>query len=223
MAQAVGAVLAFAVGVGISPVPIIAVILMLFSKRARVNGPLFAVGWVVGLAVVVTVSYLLAGSLDVGRGTSDDGTSWFKVGLGVVLLAAGLRRWRSRPGPGEEAALPGWMGSIDRVGPVQALGLAVLLSAVNPKNLLLAVGAGTTLAQADPTTAEAVVGVVVFVLVGSVVVLGAVGYDLVAGARSRERLDAGRVWLSTHNDAVMATLLVVFGAVLLSQGLSLRT
>ena len=80
MAQAVGAVLAFAVGVGISPVPIIAVILMLFSKRARVNGPLFAVGWVVGLAVVVTVSYLLAGSLDVGRGTSDDGTSWFKVG-----------------------------------------------------------------------------------------------------------------------------------------------
>jgi hypothetical protein len=28
-------------GVAISPVPIIAVILMLFSQKARVNGPLF--------------------------------------------------------------------------------------------------------------------------------------------------------------------------------------
>ena len=34
-------VLTYAVGVAISPVPIIAVILMLFSAKARVNGPMF--------------------------------------------------------------------------------------------------------------------------------------------------------------------------------------
>ena len=41
MGQAIGEVLPFAVGVAISPVPIIAVILVLFSARARVNGPAF--------------------------------------------------------------------------------------------------------------------------------------------------------------------------------------
>ena len=41
MGQGISEVLTFAVGVAISPVPIIAVILMLVSARARVNGPLF--------------------------------------------------------------------------------------------------------------------------------------------------------------------------------------
>jgi hypothetical protein len=38
MGQGISEVLTFAIGVAISPVPIIAVILMLFSQRARVNG-----------------------------------------------------------------------------------------------------------------------------------------------------------------------------------------
>jgi Sap, sulfolipid-1-addressing protein len=49
--QGISEVLTFAVGVAISPVPIIAVILMLFSQRARVNGPLFLLGWVLALAI----------------------------------------------------------------------------------------------------------------------------------------------------------------------------
>ena len=44
MGQGISEVLTWAVGVAISPVPIIAVILMLFSPRARVNGPPFSPG-----------------------------------------------------------------------------------------------------------------------------------------------------------------------------------
>jgi hypothetical protein len=47
VAQGIGEVLTFAIGEAISPVPIIAVILMLFSGRAKVNGPMFLAGWVV--------------------------------------------------------------------------------------------------------------------------------------------------------------------------------
>jgi len=56
MAQGSGEILTFAIGVAISPVPIIAVILMLFSSRAKVNGPMFLLGWVVALAVVSGVA-----------------------------------------------------------------------------------------------------------------------------------------------------------------------
>jgi hypothetical protein len=59
VAQGIGEVLTFAIGVAISPVPIIAVILMLFSGRAKVNGPMFLVGWVVALAVVSGAAYFL--------------------------------------------------------------------------------------------------------------------------------------------------------------------
>ena len=52
MGHGISAILTFAVGVASSPVPIIAVTLMLFSQRARVNGLMFLLGWVVALAIV---------------------------------------------------------------------------------------------------------------------------------------------------------------------------
>jgi hypothetical protein len=52
MGQAIGGALPLAIGVALSPVPIIAVVLMLTTRRARVNGPLFVLGWLAGLAVV---------------------------------------------------------------------------------------------------------------------------------------------------------------------------
>ena len=49
MGQAIGESITFAVGVAISPVPIIAVILMLLSKKSGANSPAFAFGWVSGV------------------------------------------------------------------------------------------------------------------------------------------------------------------------------
>ena len=70
MAEGISAVLTFAVGVAISPVPIIAVILMLGTPRARSNGPAFAVGWVLGLVIVSVIVVLVASGAD----DADSGT-----------------------------------------------------------------------------------------------------------------------------------------------------
>jgi hypothetical protein len=48
MGRAISEVVVPAIGVAISPVPIVAVIVVLFSQRARVNGPVFLVSWAVG-------------------------------------------------------------------------------------------------------------------------------------------------------------------------------
>jgi hypothetical protein len=53
--EAIGQVLSLGAGVALSPVPIIAVVLMLGTPRARANGPAFVLGWVIGLAVVGTI------------------------------------------------------------------------------------------------------------------------------------------------------------------------
>ena len=87
MGQGISEILTFAVGVAISPVPIIAVTLMLFSQRARVNGPVFLLGWVVALAIVSGVVYALA---DQGDAATDSTTSvaiaWGKIVFGVLFL-----------------------------------------------------------------------------------------------------------------------------------------
>jgi hypothetical protein len=217
VAEAIGAVLAYGVGVGISPIPIIAVILTLFSERARTNGSAFVVGWAIGLTALVTVTYLAVDALDVGSDTqADDGVAWIRIALGVALLVAAIRKWRARSTAAD--ATPGWMASIDRATPVKTLGLALILSA-NPKNLVLAFGAAASLAQVATDTSNAVVGLVVFVLIGTSSVAIAVGYELVGGDSARATLDEAKAWLALNNGAVMAVLFLVFSAVLIAQGL----
>jgi hypothetical protein len=97
MGSAISEVLPFAIGVAISPAGIIAVILVLFSARARVNGPVFLLGWVVGVASVSTVIYLLADAGDVGSGGSGSDTSyWLKLVGGILLVLLAFRHWRKR-------------------------------------------------------------------------------------------------------------------------------
>lgn len=83
MGKGISEVLTFAVGVAISPVPIIAVILILFSSRAKVNGPSFLLGWVLALGIVSTVVYLIANqSSPTTSSTASDSISWGKIVLG---------------------------------------------------------------------------------------------------------------------------------------------
>ncbi len=219
MRQAISEVLPYAVGVAISPIPIIAVILMLFSGRARTNGPAFLVGWIIGLAVVVGVVYALAEANDVATDSgASDGSSTVQVVLGVVLLVLALRNWRKRPGPGEEAAMPKWMATIDAFTPVKALGLAVVLSAVNPKNLIISVGAAAAVAQAGESTSDSIVALAVFVILASLSIAVPVFLYLLGGAKAKTVLDGWKAWLSANNATVMAVLLLVFGVVLIGKG-----
>ena len=219
MGPVIGDILPFAIGVAISPVPIIAVILMLFSARARQNGPAFLVGWVVGLTAVVVLVMAIAGASGAGSGTASTLASLVKAGLGILLVALGFAQWRKRPGPGETAAMPKWMDAIDSLAPVRAFGLGLLLSAVNPKNLTLAIGAALTIAQASLSLGGAAASVIAFVVLGSVSIAVPVAYYLVGGESAKRTLDGWKTWLGANNTTVMAVLLVVMGAVLFGKGI----
>ena len=220
MGQGIGEVLTFAVGVAISPVPIIAVILMLFSARAKVNGPMFLVGWVVALAVVSFAVYFASDASDPSTSSgASDAISWGKVVLGTLLLVLALRSWRNRPAPGEQPDMPKWMGGIDDVAPGKALVLGLLLAGVNPKNLILTVGAAASLAQLGLETADAVVSLIVFVVVGSLTIALPVVYYLVGGDRAHATLENLKAWLTVHNNAVMSVLFLVFGVNLIAKAI----
>ncbi|MFN7149961.1 MAG: GAP family protein [Microthrixaceae bacterium] len=222
MAQGISEILGFAVGVAVSPFPIVAVILMLFTPRARVNGPMFGLGWMISLAVVSGAAYALAdvGDAATSSGTAD-GIAWGKILFGLLLLMAAARTWKRRPAPGEATEMPKWMSSIDTLTPVKALALGLLLAGVNPKNLMLAVAAGTSLAQLGLACSDAAVSLIVFVVVASLTIVGPVAYYLVGGEKAEHALNDLKGWLGTHNDAVMAVLLLVFGVDLFAKGLGL--
>jgi threonine/homoserine/homoserine lactone efflux protein len=220
MGQAFGDFLPLAVGVAISPIPVIAVILMLFSGRARGNSLAFSLGWLVGIVGAMAILIAVASTQDLATGGQpSDTSSWIKLALGLLLLVAALRQWRKRPEPGADAAMPGWMSKIDSLKPGAAIGLGILLSALNPKNLLLIAGAAVTISQADLGSTDTVVAVGIFTLIGAcTVVIPTLAY-LFLGAKVQPALDGAKSWLSVHNAAVMTVLLLVIGATLFGKGL----
>jgi hypothetical protein len=218
--QGISEVLTFAVAVAISPIAIIAVILMLFSARARLNGPAFLFGWVIALTALSTIVYVAAHDGNVATSsTASDSASWGQIALGLVLLLLARRNWRNRPAPGAQPAMPKWMARVDAFSPAEAAGLGAVLAVANPKNLILTLGSATGLAQLGLSTSDAIVATAVFVLLGSVTIAGAVLYALVGGERARVSLDSAKSWLGAHNAAVMAALFLVFGVDLVAKGL----
>ncbi len=221
MNQVIGDLLPLAVGVAISPIPIIAIILMLLTPEPGGASTGFLLGWVAGVVVATTVFTVLAAS---GGLSGDNGpstaASWTKVVLGALLLLLAAGQWGRRPAAGEEADLPKWMAAIDGFTIGKAAGLGFLLSAVNPKNLLMCAAAGATIGAAAITTGNKVIAVAVFTAIAvSTVALPVIAY-VVAKQQMRTPLDELHLWLQRHNAAVMSVLLLVIGVALIGKGVS---
>lgn len=214
MGGAIGQILASAVGVALSPLPLIAVVLLLAGPRGVVNGLAFTAAWAVSLAVVVTV-VILSGSG--GRAVAADGTPatwalWVKLGFGILFVALAVVEWRRRPAEGEPARTPGWVRTVEDFTPVEAAGLAGTLAVVNPKNLILALGSGLAIAGSGAPLGGRVVAAVVMVLIGSLCVLVPLAVYLVAAERSAGVLAGWRTWMSAHGGAIVLTGLIILSA-----------
>jgi threonine/homoserine/homoserine lactone efflux protein len=221
VSQAIGQILSLGVGVSLSPLPIIGVVLMLATPRARSNSLAFLGGWLVGLAVVGTIVLLVSSGAEASEGGAPaDWVGWLKIVLGVLLLGVALKQWRGRPRPGEEAAMPGWMRAIDTFEPPKAAGLAALLSAVNPKNLLLVVGAGAAIAQTGASGGSQAVALAAFVLIGTIGPGAPVAIYFAMGERSKRLLDELKDWMSHNNTAIMAVICLVIAAKLIGDGIT---
>jgi threonine/homoserine/homoserine lactone efflux protein len=215
--DAIGSLLPSAVAVAVSPIPIIAVVLILGTPRARSNGPAFALGWIVGLSAVATVVLLVFGGVD--DDAADDGASWLQLALGVLLLVLAVKQWRSRPRDGEPAEMPAWMSRVQDFTPSRSLALGLAASAVNPKNLVLAIAAGAAIAQAGLSAGGDAVAIAVFVAIGSSTVVGSVLFSVVAPARAGASLATVREFMERNNAVIMTVILLLLGAKLVGDGL----
>lgn len=219
LGQTIGNLLPLALGVALSPIPIIAVVVMLGTPRARSNGPAFAAGWVIGLtAVSVVVLVVFGGAANKGS-TTESTVQWGTLALGVLLVVLAGRKWRGRPRDGAAAELPGWMAAVDSFSPGRSLGMGLLLSAVNPKNLALTAAAAAAVAQSGMDAVNETEAIIVFVVLGSVTVVGLVVLYLVGGDRAAGTLDSVKSFMVAHNDAIMFVILLLIGAKLVGDGL----
>lgn len=217
MTNAIGLSLPIAVGLALAAMPIVMLSVLLVSTRPVRVSYAFVGGWVCGLvaagAVVLTVVDVIA--------FTTEPTWWvgaLKLTLGIALVVIAVRKWRARPRAEKDVTLPRWMATARTMTAGPALRLGFLLAAASPKNLALVAAGATVIADATPRVHEQVVALLVFAVVASLGVAAPVAVRIAFPDRAERVLGATGEWMTRHNAAIMAAVLLALGVVLIGNG-----
>ena len=219
MSDVIGEILPLAVVIALSPIPIVATILMLLSPRARSTGIGFLVGWIVAVMVLVAVFSALSNLLPAPDSEGSSPVSAvLKIVIGTALVVLGIRKWTGRAGRDELASEPAWMARVDSMSGRGAVLFGMLLGA-NPKNVLVALAAGVAIGSSGLTIPEEAIAGALFTAVAAASVAIPVIIYLAAAGRMHAPLVTVRGWLVENNATVMSVQSLVIGVVVIGAGI----
>jgi hypothetical protein len=221
--DALANVVPIAVGLAlVNPLPIMAVILLLFSSRAGSVVPTFLVGWFAGLLVVGAVLVFVVPAERLVGTEREPSTlaSLVRIILGVGLLWLAAQKWRTRPKGEETPKLPVWVTSLESASPLSALGIGLALAGLNPKNLVFTVSVAVAIAEWQLANAQNAFLLVAYAVVGSLGVLAPAIWRAAGGQSAAAALQEWRVWLGRNYNVLMGIVFVIFGVMVASKGVA---
>jgi hypothetical protein len=213
----IGLILPFAVGVALSPMAIVAVIVLTQSSHAAVNAGAFVAGWLLGLVIVTMALLLATGLLGAGGAATPGWVAIARIVGGLVLL---LFAWERASAARIASTASTWIGGLDRVSADRALAMGALQAALDPRKLIILAAVALTVGRVGQGSTEALVAVIVFVIIGTLGVALPLILPRIAGAAAHPRLEMLRDRLADDNATIQAVTLLLLGALLVGQGLA---
>ena len=220
MGKAIGGSLPLAVGIALSPIPIIAVVLMLTSRKAKVNGPAFVLGWLIGLGIVGAIVLALAGAGGASKsGSPATWVSWVKIALGVLLLLVAARQFRAgRTATRSRRCPSGWPRST-RPRRSRRSAWPPSCPAPTPRTCCWPWAAPPRSPQTGIPGGQQAIAYLIFALIGTLGVGIPVVIYFAMGERSQKLLAGLKDWMSAHNAVIMAVLCLIIAAKLIGDGI----
>jgi threonine/homoserine/homoserine lactone efflux protein len=198
----------------ISPLFVIAAVLMMSESEKVRTSWAAAFGWAVSIGVCCAAMVVLGGVVH-DSGSAHRKHWWFgaiDLAIGLVVAYFALREFR-RSRSNADRDLPRWMNRVGTMSVITAFGLGLFL----PANVL-AYAAGSEIVQQHFHGAEKWVAVALYVAIGSMLELLPVLY-LTVRPMSRERLlSTWHRWLDNHWEQVLVVLFGVVSVFLIVKG-----
>jgi threonine/homoserine/homoserine lactone efflux protein len=208
-----------AVGIGLSPIPIIAITLILGTARARQNGLAFLGAWLAALTLLSGLLFVFVEGLD-NLGGSGTVMSSLRIILGIGLLWLAFQKWQKRKKMGEDVQVPKWMETLNEAEPGLAAKMGALLGGVNPKNIAFSAVAASAIAQSQLGPTQQWLALLFFVILSSLAVILSVAYYWVGKERAEGQLLKVKDFMVRHNLVIMMGLYVIFGVMLVYKGIT---
>ena len=203
--------------VTLDPLPLTAFMVVLPSKRGARKGAAFVFGWLVSLAIVVTVTVVATGNNPPKPSTAPSLSSLaVRLAIGAGLVAIAIRQRRRMGQPKKPKKPPKWQEHVDSMSPWFAMGLA---PALQPWALI---GAGAaTVMEAKLSSWESYLALILFCVLASASYLTMEIYAVARPAPSRALLARFRTWTETHTDQVIITGSLILGFWLMANSIYL--
>lgn len=209
-----------AFGIAFSPVPIIAFIMLLFSKRSRLNSLLFVLGWMFAMAAVAAIGFIFFGSSTNNTGGGNQLIfSVVDMVMGLLFLFMAFAKWTGRSENPDEDDLPGWIVKLENMKPFFAFLLGIFLIIVNVKNLPLTINAVARVMQMNSEIFESILTMAAFIAVATSPLIVLLILFEVASGRNRQLVDNCRNWLIRHTSTILVTVFTVLGVYFAAKGL----
>jgi len=112
------------------------------------------------------------------------------------------------------------MDAIDDFSPAKALGAGVVLSALNPKNVILTLAGMASVVAAALPAGEQAAALVVFTVIGSLGVAIPVVMFFALGERSEPLLARLKEWMGRNTAVLMTVILLLIGIELVGDTIS---
>lgn len=216
MVNALMLLLPAAIGFALSPIPIVQMILVLLSKRSETNGVLFLICIALpAFAVPMLSAGGLAAATHEDSGMSDP-KAWILVAFGAVFLTMALRNIANR----HDTSVPKAFSAIENMGPAGVVALSAGATVLNPKNLVILLGAGTVAASTGLSAGSLAITLAIFAVLATLPFSIAVGYVVLGGEASTRRMQRVKQWLLANNRLMMAAVLGVLGAAMIAKALA---
>jgi threonine/homoserine/homoserine lactone efflux protein len=197
----------------LQPVPLTAFMLVLASNGGVRKGAGFLFGWLVSLAIVITVTVLATGSKPPNLSPSPSvAVLSVKIAIGVGLLLIALRQYKRMGRPKKPKKIAKWQVGVDKMSPWHAAAVAAL---VQPWPLVAA--AAAVVLRANRSSAETYVSLILFCLLATLSVLAMEIYSACRPDRSRTLLNHLRRWINLHMDRIIIILSLAVGVWLIGK------
>jgi threonine/homoserine/homoserine lactone efflux protein len=203
--------------IALDPLPLTAFIVVLPSRRGVRKGAAFVFGWLVSLAIVVSVTVLATGNNPPKSNTVPSLAALaVKLAIGVVLVTIAIRHIRSRGRPKKPKKPPKWQAHVDSMSPWFAM---VLAPTLQPWGLI---GAGAaTVVEAKLSSWQSFLALFGFCVLASASYLAMEIYAGVKPDKSQVLLARFRTWIDTHTDQVIIDGSLILGLWLIANSIYL--
>src|SRR5215468_2885112 len=203
--------------IALDPLPLTAFFVVLPSKGGTRKGAAFVFGWLVSLAIVVTVTVLATGNNPPQPSTAPSLAALaVKIALGAVLVVIGVRHIRARGRPKPPKKPPKWQEHVDSMSPWFAMVLAPTLQPW----VLIGAGAATVV-EAKLSSWESFLVLFLYCVLASASYLAMETYAVFRPDQSQALLARFRAWIDNHTDQVIIGGSLIIGLWLMANSIYL--